>query len=136
MVEWNKETKKIKTNMKFSLKTTNLELTPDISGHLKKTINSLDKFIENLDSTVRVWVEIGRISQHHRSGKIYRAEVQIRLPGKSVRSEAVAKTIFQAINEVKDELQRELKQYKGKKIVEQKRGARRFKKLIRERLHE
>ncbi|MFC1663881.1 ribosome hibernation-promoting factor, HPF/YfiA family [Patescibacteria group bacterium] len=100
--------------MKFSLKTTNLELTPDIYGHLEKTINSLDKFIENVDSVVQAWVEIGRISQHHRSGKIYRVEVQIRLPGKSVRSEAVAKTIFQAINEVKDKLQRELKQYKGK----------------------
>jgi ribosomal subunit interface protein len=101
--------------MKFSLKTTNLELTSDISDHLEKTINSLDKFINNVDSVVQAWVEIGRISQHHRSGKIYRAEVQIHLLGKSVRSEAVAKTIFQAINEVRDELQRELKQYKRKK---------------------
>lgn len=111
--------------MKFSLKTTNLELTPDISSHIETTMNSLDKFIENADSVVRAWVEIGRISQHHRSGKIYRAEVQVHLLGKSVRSEAVAKTIFQAINEVKDELQRELKQYKGKKVTERKRGGRR-----------
>ena len=117
--------------MKFSLKTTNLELTPDISSHLEKTINSLDKFIDNVDSVVRIWVEIGPISQHHRSGKIYRAEVQVHLPEKSVRSEAVAKTIFQAINEVKDELQRELKQYKGKKITEQEKGHRRFKKIIK-----
>jgi len=122
--------------MKFSLKITNLELTPDISSYLERTINSLDKFIENVDSVVRAWVEIGRISQHHRSGKIYRAEVQVHLPGKSVRSEAVAKTIFQAINEVKDELQRELKQYKRKKIAEQKRGAQRSKKLIRGRIRE
>ena len=109
--------------MKFSLKTTNLELTPDISSHLEETINSLDKFIKNVDSVVQAWVEIGRISKHHRSGKIYRAEVQIHLPGKSVRSEAVAKTIFQAINEVKDELQRELKQYKMKKSRTRKRAS-------------
>lgn len=113
--------------MKFSLKTTHLELTPDISSHLEKMMNSLDKFIEEIDSTVRAWVEIGRISQHHRSGKIYRAEVQIHLSGKSVRSEAVAKTIFRAINEVRDELQRELKQYKEKKMVERNRGTRKLK---------
>ena len=115
--------------MKFSLKATNLELTPDISSHIEEVINSLDKFINSADSVVRAWVEIGRISQHHRSGKIYRVEIQINLPGKLVRSEAKEKTIFKAINEVKDELQRELKRYKGRKIAEQKKGARRFKKI-------
>ena len=106
--------------MKFSLKTTNLKLTPDISSYINETMNSLDKFIKNIDSVVQAWVEVGKISQHHTSGKIYRTEVQIHLPEKSVRSEAIAKTIFQAINEVKDELQRELKQYKEKKYLNKK----------------
>ena len=122
--------------MKFSVKAVDLELTPDISGHLERTINSLDKFIENADSVVRAWVEIGRISKHHKSGKIYRVEIQIRLPGKLVRSEAVAETIFQAANEVKDELQRELKQHKRKKIAERKRVSRKFKKVIKRKISE
>ncbi len=114
--------------MKFSVKTTNLELTPDISSHIERTINSLDKFIEITDSVIQAWVEVGKISEHHKSGKIYRAEFQIRLSGKLIHSEAIAKTIFQAINEVRDEVQRELKQYKTKKMTEQKSGVRKLKK--------
>lgn len=108
--------------MKFTLKTTNLDLTPDLSDYLEKKINSLDKFIENSDSLTQAWVELGKISEHHKSGKIYRAEVQIHLLGKSVRTEAVAETIFQAINEANDEMQRELKQYKGKRRNKQKKA--------------
>ena len=106
--------------MKFSIKITNLELTPDISSHIEKTINSLDKFVQNINFAVIAKVEIGRTSQHHKLGKIYRTEVQIHLPGKLIRSEAIAETIFESINEVRDELQQELKQYKERKITEQK----------------
>lgn len=122
--------------MKFSIKATNLELTSDIYDHIERTINSLDKFVEKADySVVQAWVEVGRTSQRPKSGKIYRAEIQINLPGRLVRSEAVADTIFLAINEVRDELQRELKQYKGKKMTEQKDGFRKFKE-IKEKIHE
>ena len=100
--------------MKFSIKTTNFELTPDVSSHIEKTINSLDKFTKNMNPAIWASVEIGRTSQRPKSGKIYRAEVQINLAGKSIRSEEVSETIFEAINEVRDELQRQLKQYKEK----------------------
>ena len=116
--------------MKFTIKATNFTLTPDVYVYIEKKLNSLDKFLKHVDSPIEARVEVGKISQHHRTGNVYRAEVQIHLPGKSVRSEAVAKNIMAAINEVKDELQREFKQYKQKQATKQKKGARTFKQLL------
>ncbi len=113
--------------MRYSVKGTNMELTPEVSTYIEEKIGSLDRFIKHVDSAVQGWVEVGRIGKHHQTGKVWRAEVQIHLPGRSMRSEAVAKTIFLAINEVKDKLQRELKQYKRKQATKQKKGARSFK---------
>ena len=39
-----------------------------------------------------LWVEIGKTTQHHQKGKVFRAECQMRLPGKSIRSTARRKT--------------------------------------------
>jgi putative sigma-54 modulation protein len=100
--------------MKFNIKTTNIELTSELRNYVEEKINSLDKFIKYTNSSIQSWVEIGRTTKHHQTGKIWRAEVQIHLPKKSVRAEAVSDNIFVAINEVVDELQIELKKYKGK----------------------
>lgn len=117
--------------MRFSIKTTNLELTSELQDYIEKKINSLDRFIENLNSAVQAWVEIGLTTRHHQTGKVYRAEIQIHLPGKSVRAEAVTKNIFASFNEAIDELQRELKKYKGKKAEEQERASRTLKDILK-----
>lgn len=117
--------------MKFNLKTTNLEPIPELNNYLKEKMNGLDRFIEHVDSVVQAWVEVGRTSLHHQTGRVYRAEVQIHLPGKSVRAEAIAENIFTAFNEVLDELQRELKKYKGKQAEKQEKGSRRFKRILK-----
>jgi ribosome-associated translation inhibitor RaiA len=54
----------------------------------------------------------------------------MRLPGKSLRSEACSGDLRLAITEVKDELQRQLKQYKNKITAKTKRGQRKRKKSL------
>jgi len=66
---------------------------------------------------VEAWVEIGKESRHHQKGPYFLAECQMRFPKKSLRSVAESEDLRQAITEVKDELQRELKQYKTKLIA-------------------
>jgi len=117
--------------LKLNIKGTNFKLEPLVYDYIQEKIGGLDKFIEKFDSAVQGWVEIGLITKHHQSGNIYKAEVQITLPGKGVRSEATAKDIYLAIDMVKDELQQELKKYKEKEIAKDKRGARIFKKILR-----
>lgn len=123
--------------MKIIIKTKNTVLTRAIEDFIKEKINPLEKFIKVLHnreyvspssgkvkSVIVAWVEIGKETRHHKKGPFFRAECQIKLPGKSVRAESFSKDLRTAITEVKDELQRELKKEKGKIISIKKRKSR------------
>ena len=120
--------------LKVNIKATNIKLDDALYEYIYEKIGTLDKFIEDVDGSVQAWVEVGKPSKHHRKGQEeFYTEVDIRLPGKGrvLRSEARRKDLRLAIDEVKNELQRELKQYKGKQEAKYKRGARKAKRLIR-----
>lgn len=115
--------------MKIVIKTKNIKLTPSFKIYIEEKINSLEKFLKIFQSEkyynhffskgkprVEAWLEIGRESLHHQKGKVFWAECQMRFPGRSIRATARAEDLKIAINEIKDELQRELKQYKEKTI--------------------
>lgn len=125
--------------MKINIKGTNLELTPSIYEYVERKIGELDKFVEHVGgagdmeggtATVEAFVEVGRTSYHHRKGDVYRAEVQIRLPHvQGIRAVSETRDLHQAIDEVKDEIQRQLKDYTSKQRTKFKRGRRAIKKL-------
>ena len=121
--------------MKITIKGTNLELSDSIYQYTYNKINELEKFVQNVGEEsdigqppIECWVEVGRVTKGQRSGDIFRAEVQIKLPGASgIRAEAEEWDLHTAIDRVKDELQRQLKRYKNKRTAKQRRGARRAK---------
>lgn len=116
--------------MNFHLKVTNFKLTPAIESYvMQKFDKDLERFIKKLKEkgAVELFVEIGRTTHHHRQGDIFRAEADLRLPGKVLRAEAEEWDLRVAIDQVKDELQREIKKYKEKQIAKFKRGSRLFK---------
>lgn len=126
--------------MQINIKGTNLELTPSIYTYIEKKVGELDRFVHNIGSgdssmpheTIEAWIEVGRTTQHHYKGDIFRAELQIRLPGtEGVRAVAEESDLHQAIDKVKEEMQGQLKKYKGKQIAKTKRGARIFKRISR-----
>ena len=124
--------------MKIIIKTTNIKLNRALENFIEKKINDLEKFSKIFHKKyfdgyygkgkprAEAWVEIGKTTSHHRKGPFFRAECQMRLPGKSLRSEALAKDLRQAVVEVKDELQRQLKQYKNKFIAKARKKQRRL----------
>ena len=114
--------------MKINIKATNFKLTPSINKYIEIKISSLEKFIKA--SPYETWVEVGKTTHHHHKGQVFRAEVQLKLPGKSIRVESIKDDIHLAVDEVKDELQRKLKQYQEKQISKAKKGARAFKKEL------
>jgi len=126
--------------MKIIIKTTNLKLSQALKNFIEEKINSLEKFsffgspaqIPPLSKKerdwegkgkprVEAWVEIGKTTSHHQKGPYFLAECQMRFPKKSLRSVAESEDLRQAITEVKDELQRELKEYKEKLTAKTKR---------------
>ena len=120
--------------MKIILKWTNLKPIESIDVFVEEKIGGLAKFIQPFDATglAEAWVEVGRTTRHHKTGEfVYRAEVDLRLPGKILRAEATHKDLRQAIVRVKDELQRQIKTYRGAKEAKMKRGARLVKRMTK-----
>lgn len=124
--------------MKIIIKIKNLESDRSLEQFISEKINSLEKFFGNLMNEENYYgkffgkgkpklearVEVEKITSHHQKGKIFKAECQIRLLGKTLRSEAVSEDLKIAVNMVKDELQRELKKYKEKLVEENRRKQR------------
>lgn len=115
--------------MKINLKGTNIELSDSVYQYVYDKIGGLERFIQDVDqkaegggkTLVECWVEVARTSKHHQSGDVFRAEAQIKLPGTSgIRSEAREPDLHLAIDKVKDDLQRQLKRYKTKKITKRR----------------
>ncbi|MDP1538850.1 MAG: ribosome-associated translation inhibitor RaiA [bacterium] len=120
--------------MKIVIKTKNLKLDRSLENFIEEKINDLEKYFDSFfgkgKPKVEAWVEIGKETMHHKKGPFFRTECQIQLPRKDIRAESISENLYLSINEVKDELQRELKNYKNKMTAKMKRGARVLKKEI------
>jgi len=104
--------------MKINIKATNLDLTPEIREYLEEKIGSLSRFLKKFEtkSEIEIFIEIAQTTKH-RQGNILYAEATIPLGKKILRAEHFSNDIKIAINKVKDELQREIKEYKEKKFL-------------------
>ena len=71
--------------MKTNVKATQMELTSAISDYLSKRLSALDKFVDPTDDSAMCYVEVGKVSHHHKSGDVFRAEINLHLGGKSFR---------------------------------------------------
>lgn len=124
--------------MKIDIKSTHLDLTPAITEFIKEKIGSLDKFISYKEGgdgeafghhAVEAFVEIARTTNHHRSGDVFRAEVNMRIGGRVVRAEKEDWDIRVAIDGAREELKMELQKEKGISDSKFKKGARILKQL-------
>lgn len=116
--------------MKINLKTKNFSLTPSIRNYLEQKLNSLDKFLPS-DESISADIELAKTTKHHQGGDIFRAEVNLTIPGRLIRAAVEEWDLRVAIDKAKDELQREIKSNKEKKISLYRKGARLFKRLLR-----
>ncbi|MEK7135005.1 MAG: ribosome-associated translation inhibitor RaiA [Patescibacteria group bacterium] len=116
--------------MEIKIKTTNFSLTPSIGNYLQEKLNTLDKFLPN-DESILADVELAKTTKHHQKGDIFKAEVNLKVPGHLIRAVAERWDLHVAIDAVKDELRREITMNKEKNISLYKKGARLLKKLLR-----
>lgn len=115
--------------MNFIVKGKDLEITEAVQNYLQKRIDALEKYgSDSSQEAVKIEAEIGKTTRHHKSGDIFRAEINLTLGGKLFRAEAEKDDLYAAIDEVRDTLERELKKFKTKKETIFIRGARSIKK--------
>lgn len=114
----------------IKVKSTNFSNTPELDELLTKRFATLEKFLPDDESDLICDVELEKLSEHH-AGPIYRAEVNLKIGGTLLRAEATAEHMEDAIDQMKNELKRELGDVSGKRASLIKRGARKIKEMMR-----
>jgi len=120
--------------MQVNLQGKNIELTETIKDYVLKKVTNFDKLlteIEKRGGEAMVNFEVGKTTNHHKSGEIFQANCRIRINGKEFYSSADKEDVYQAIDEVKETLFNEIKKNKDKTHTLFKRGATSVKKMMK-----
>lgn len=120
--------------MKYTLKTTNFKIDEALKVYVDSKIPKIvEKFFKGRNTLVSASldVEIEKTTRHHHKGRIWRAEVNLGLPGAFLRAEADAEDVRAAIDLVEEELKSELKSYKEKHLSAVDRRERKMKREMK-----
>lgn len=91
----------------------------------------MEKFLAGFNpDSILAEAELSRTTRHHTSGDIFRFEVNLTVNGKLLRSESERENIYTAIDDVHEELAREIRGDKTKQDTIFRRIARSVKKKL------
>jgi len=116
--------------MNTNIKVTGITLTPSITDYATKRMDKVTKLLES-DPTIQCDIELGKTTEHHNKGEIFRAEVHIVGAGKNLYASAQKSDLYSAIDAVRDEVLRELHAGKGKRISLVRRSGARVKNMVK-----
>ena len=116
--------------MKINIKATGIQLTPAISSYVEKKVGSLEKYVSGVPE-VMAQVEVGKSTQHHKTGNVFRAEVHLIGPGLDQYAFEETPDLYASIDKVKDEIIRKLTASKGKRFALARKGAKAVKDMMR-----
>ncbi|MFA6095854.1 MAG: ribosome-associated translation inhibitor RaiA [Candidatus Paceibacterota bacterium] len=117
--------------MKKTIKATNIELTDAIGTYIDKILAAIEKHVDQDDTSVLADIEVGKTTHHHKSGDIFRAEVNLHTRIGTFRAVSETGDLYAAIDDVKDEISAALKSKKERKTDFVRRGGLAFKNMIR-----
>lgn len=115
--------------MSINIKATNIELTSSIEEYVNKRMDSVKKFLNQDNYTIHV--EVGKTTNHHKNGDIYKAEFNVVSDGKKFFAEATGEDLYSTIDQVRDEVVRKMTHAKDRGQTLFKRGATSVKKLLK-----
>ena len=110
------------------IKTINMDLTDSLREYVEKRVSVFEKFSKGESSA---YVEVGKTTNHHKSGDVYKAEINLTLDGKVYRSKIETTDLYAAIDEAKDDLFVSVTSQKDRDQTLWKRGARSVKKMLK-----
>lgn len=111
-----------------NFKATNTEVDEALQELLTQKFQSLTKYIGD-ESDVKCEVEFEKVT-HSQSGNVHRVETNLWLAGTLYRAEATEGAFEKAIDEVRDELDKELRRAHKKRDDLAKEGGRKIKEMM------
>ena len=118
--------------MKTKIKYTHIQSTSEIEKILKSRLEHIEKLIDPSDESALALIEIGKITEHHKSGNIYRAEINLHIARGDFYAFSENIDLLTAIDNMRDEIIKELHSFKDKKMSKQREGGREVKNFIKE----
>lgn len=115
----------------INIKATNIELTEELETLVEQKLSPLEKFLPDGETDMKCEVELERVTDHHQSGKIFRAEINLYVGGKLFRAEGTEDQMEKAVDEMRDGVKRELRRASGKRESLIRRGGRKIKNMMR-----
>ena len=117
-------------NINTNIKATNMELTGAINDYVNKRLDGIKKFIKETDKVI-VQVEVGKTTNHHKQGDVFRAEFNVEISGTEFYTFSEKEDLYAAIDDAKEEIVRQITNNKNRKQTLFKRGAKSVKKMLK-----
>ena len=108
--------------MNTNIKATNMELTEAISEYVNKRLSSIEKFIKEGEKVLS-YAEVGKTTNHHKQGEVFRAEFNIEISGTKFYAFSELEDLYAAIDAAKEDIVRQITTNKDRKQTLFKRGA-------------
>lgn len=116
--------------IKRHIKSTNMDMTEAISAYLEKRIVSLEKFVHKAEDAI-ARIEVGKTSNHHHKGDIFRAEINLEYGEHRFRAVAESDDLYKAIDIMRDEIVGEVTRTTKKTRHLLMRGKQKIKQMVR-----
>ncbi|MBU6426907.1 ribosome-associated translation inhibitor RaiA [Patescibacteria group bacterium] len=116
--------------MNTNIKSTNIALSPAISDYANKRLKKITAMLGR-DPSIRCDMELAKTTEHHQKGDIFKAEIHIVGSGKNLYAVSNKADLYAAIDDARDEILRELKAKKEKRISLIRRGGARVKSMVK-----
>ncbi len=120
--------------MQINLQGKNMSVTEAVHDYVIKRITNLGKLlssIEDKNGEVAVYFDVAKTTNHHKSGEIFRADCSVMIDGKKFYADSEKDDLYEAIDEVKENLFREIRRSKNKKEALFLRGANKVKNILK-----
>lgn len=115
----------------INIKATGIDLTEKIKDYVEKKIGDFEKFFKYSNEDVVFAVEIGKTTNHHKQGEVYKAEINFSFSGASYYAMSEEVDLYLAIDEAKKDAERQLTEKKDRNDTLFRRGARSVKKMMK-----
>lgn len=117
--------------MQINIKAVGVELTEGIEEYVRKRLSSIARLAENEKTETRIEVELGKSTGHHKKGDFFRAEANVHCSIGNFRAVAEESDLFPAVDQIREELERQIVAKRDRGSTLFRRGARSVKKMLK-----
>lgn len=90
---------------------TNIDLTEAIKDHVTEKLGKIASLLEGIEPA-DARLDLGKTTHHHHKGDVYRAEVNLQLPGAVLRAEETTEDLYVAIDGMVHKLRTQVVKWK------------------------